>query len=156
MSLYIFPVKNKLLDFRKDFVAALSGLVIWSSAPVRFFIKLNSLIDFKKKKENGKICVLSFKKQENMIKGQFNIIKNNNLYSIVAKDIESLWSGLIFLEKHIEAFGFGKLDRIINIENIKLKVTSMDENGVFLNVAALATTFRTVEAKTKKKGKKKK
>ena len=52
----------------------------------------------------------------------------------------------------------GSLDRIINVENINLKVNSMDKSGTVLRAGVLATTFRTVEAGAtvgKKKGPKK-
>ncbi len=50
----------------------------------------------------------------------------------------------------------GNVDRIINIENITLKVKEIDTTGVELEVDVLATTFRSVESKAKadKKGKK--
>ena len=50
----------------------------------------------------------------------------------------------------------GNVDRIINIENISLKVKEIDTTGVELEVDVLATTFRSVESKGKadKKGKK--
>ena len=52
----------------------------------------------------------------------------------------------------------GNVDRIINIENIKFTVASVDDSGVLLTASVLATTFRSVqptEKKTKKKKKKK-
>jgi len=50
----------------------------------------------------------------------------------------------------------GNLDRIINIEDITLSISSMDEAGSVLKAKALATTFRSIELDTKKKKKKKK
>ncbi len=52
----------------------------------------------------------------------------------------------------------GSLDRIINVENINLKVNVMDKSGTVLRAGVLATTFRTVQAGAtvgKKKGAKK-
>jgi type IV pilus assembly protein PilO len=48
----------------------------------------------------------------------------------------------------------GKLDRIINIENITLDKPKVGEDGVLLHVKALATTFRALEP-NEKNGKKK-
>ncbi|MBN2803498.1 MAG: type 4a pilus biogenesis protein PilO [Deltaproteobacteria bacterium] len=48
----------------------------------------------------------------------------------------------------------GKLDRIINIENITLDKPKIGEDGVLLHVKALATTFRALEP-NEKTGKKK-
>ncbi|MCP4676730.1 MAG: type 4a pilus biogenesis protein PilO [Deltaproteobacteria bacterium] len=48
----------------------------------------------------------------------------------------------------------GNVDRIINIENISLKVKEIETTGVSLEVDVLATTFRSVKTKSDKKGKK--
>jgi len=39
----------------------------------------------------------------------------------------------------------GSLDRIINVENINLRVESMDKSGTVLRASVLATTFRSVQ-----------
>ncbi len=43
----------------------------------------------------------------------------------------------------------GKLDRIINIENITLDNPKISDNGVVMHVKALATTFRALEPASK-------
>jgi len=40
----------------------------------------------------------------------------------------------------------GSLDRIINVENINLRVKTMDKSGTVLAASVLATTFRSVQA----------
>jgi len=45
----------------------------------------------------------------------------------------------------------GNLDRIINIENIRLGNTKLDESGVFMTAEVMATTFRSITNDTKKK-----
>jgi type IV pilus assembly protein PilO len=57
-------------------------------------------------------------------------------------------------------FLIGSLDRIINVENINLRVDAIDPSGAILRAGVLATTFRSVQAGEavvdKKKGKGKK
>lgn len=53
----------------------------------------------------------------------------------------------------------GNLDRIINIENISLMVSEVDETGIQIEANVLATTFRSVKANsqnTDREGEKKK
>jgi len=52
-------------------------------------------------------------------------------------------------------FLIGSLDRIINVENINLRVATLDQSGAILRAGVLATTFRSIQPGTgKKKGKK--
>ena len=46
----------------------------------------------------------------------------------------------------------GNLDRIINIENISLKVDEVDETGIQIDAKVLATTFRSVQSETEETG----
>ena len=45
----------------------------------------------------------------------------------------------------------GNLDRIINIENIRLGNTKLDESGVIMTAEVMATTFRSITTDKKKK-----
>jgi type IV pilus assembly protein PilO len=54
-------------------------------------------------------------------------------------------------------FLIGSLDRIINVENINLRVETLDQNSAILRAGVLATTFRSIQpgdsvGKGKKKG----
>jgi len=51
-------------------------------------------------------------------------------------------------------FLIGSLDRIINVENINLRVLSLDQTGSILRAGVLATTFRSIEPGAAEKGKK--
>jgi len=51
-------------------------------------------------------------------------------------------------------FLIGSLDRIINVENINLRVLSLDQSGAMLRAGVLATTFRSIEPGGAAKGKK--
>ena len=56
-------------------------------------------------------------------------------------------------------FLVGSLDRIINVENINLRVVTMDQTNTLLHAGVLATTFRSIlsgDASGKKAGKGKK
>jgi type IV pilus assembly protein PilO len=56
-------------------------------------------------------------------------------------------------------FLIGSLDRIINVENINLRVVSIDQTATLMHAGVLATTFRSVQAgdaKGKKGGRGKK
>jgi len=46
----------------------------------------------------------------------------------------------------------GNLDRIINIENISLKTSVIEESGALLNADVLATTFRSIAVGEKRGG----
>jgi type IV pilus assembly protein PilO len=48
-------------------------------------------------------------------------------------------------------FLIGSLDRIINVENINLRVETLDQTGAMLRAGVLATTFRSIQSGTEAK-----